>query len=154
MTVTFTGMFFTLKAANVKPPMVSLDAVDIMKFAGGIVRGVLVKDYAVCKKWIKEWYNNKILLPLRATKLHRLRGTYLSYFVDLLAQTSLQRSYGLGQSHFSHIFHTDLGQPHALCEVDSPQEFSNTILYYFSIVKIPLGLVTLMWATASSRLNT
>ena len=54
ITVTITGMLFTLKAANVKPPMASLDAVDIMKFAGGIVRGVLVKDYAVLKKWIKE----------------------------------------------------------------------------------------------------
>ena len=28
------------------------------------------------------------------------------------------------------------------------------MLLYFSIVKIPLGLVTLRWATASSRLNT
>ena len=32
---------------------------DIMKLADGIVGGVLVKDYAVYKKWIKEWYNNK-----------------------------------------------------------------------------------------------
>ena len=28
----------------------------------------------------------------------------------------------LGQSHFSHGFHTDLGQPRALYEVDSPQK--------------------------------
>ena len=28
------------------------------------------------------------------------------------------------------------------------------LLFYFSMVKIPLGLVTLRWATASSRLNT
>ena len=35
---------------------------NIMKLAGGIVGGVLVKDYAVYKKWIKEWYN-KILWP-------------------------------------------------------------------------------------------
>ena len=32
--------------------MASLDAIDIMKFAGGIVGGVFVKDYAVYKKWI------------------------------------------------------------------------------------------------------
>ena len=31
----------------------SIDAIDIMKFAGGIVGGVLVKDYAVYKKWSK-----------------------------------------------------------------------------------------------------
>ena len=28
------------------------------------------------------------------------------------------------------------------------------IVSYFSIVKIPLGLVTLIWATASTRLTT
>ena len=53
-----------LKAANVKPPKTSLDAMDIMKLAGGIVGGVLVAVYcfiAVYKKWINEWYNNKIL---------------------------------------------------------------------------------------------
>ena len=30
------------------------DTMDIMKLAGGIVGGVLVKDYAVYKKWINE----------------------------------------------------------------------------------------------------
>ena len=49
-----TGIFFGLKAANVKPPKASLDAMDIMKLAGGICGGVLVKDYAVYKKWINE----------------------------------------------------------------------------------------------------
>ena len=47
-------MFYVLKAANVKPPKASLDAMDIIKLAGGIVGGVLIKDYAVYKKWIKE----------------------------------------------------------------------------------------------------
>ena len=41
-TATTTEIFYILKAANVKPPKVSLDAMDIMKLAGGIVRGVLV----------------------------------------------------------------------------------------------------------------
>ena len=54
ITATTTGIFSVLKEANVKPPKVSLDAMDIMKFAGGIVGGVFVKDYAVCTKWIKE----------------------------------------------------------------------------------------------------
>ena len=54
ITITTTGIFYVLKEANVKPPKASLDAMDIMKLAGGIVGGVLVKDYAVYKKWIKE----------------------------------------------------------------------------------------------------
>ena len=54
ITITMTGMFYALKAANVKPPKVSLDAMDIMKLAGGIVGGVFVKDYRVYKKWIKQ----------------------------------------------------------------------------------------------------
>ena len=51
-TVTTTGIFYVLKAANVKPPKASLDVMDIMKIAGGVCGGVLVKDYAVYKKWI------------------------------------------------------------------------------------------------------
>ena len=49
-----TGIFFTLKAANVKPPKASLDAMDIIKLTGGICGGVLAKDYAVYRKWNKE----------------------------------------------------------------------------------------------------
>ena len=51
---TTTGIFYVLKAAKVKPPKASLDVMDIMKLAGGIVGCVLVKDYAVYKKWINE----------------------------------------------------------------------------------------------------
>ena len=54
ITATTTTIFYLLKAANVKPPKASLDAMDFMKLAGGIVGGVLVKDYAVYKKWIIE----------------------------------------------------------------------------------------------------
>ena len=54
ITATTTGIFFALKAANVKPPKAFLDAMDIMKLASGICEGVLVKDYAVYKKWINE----------------------------------------------------------------------------------------------------
>ena len=52
ITATTTRIFYVLKVANVKPPKASLDVVDLMKLAGGIVGGVLVKDYAVYKKWI------------------------------------------------------------------------------------------------------
>ena len=54
ITATTTGIFYVLKAAGMKPLKASLDAMDIMRFAGGIMGGVLVKDYAVYKKWIKE----------------------------------------------------------------------------------------------------
>ena len=54
ITIGAAGIFYGLKAANVKPPKVSLDAMDILKLAGGICGGVLVKDYVVYKKWINE----------------------------------------------------------------------------------------------------
>ena len=54
ITATTTGIFYVLKAANIEPPIASLDVMDIMKLAGGIVGGVLVKDYAFYKKWINE----------------------------------------------------------------------------------------------------
>ena len=54
ITIGATGIFYGLKAANVKPPKASLDAMDILKLAGGICGSVLVKDYAVYKKWINE----------------------------------------------------------------------------------------------------
>ena len=54
VTDTTTGILYLLKATNVKPPKASLDAMDIMKLAGGIVGVVLVKDYALYKIWIKE----------------------------------------------------------------------------------------------------
>ena len=44
ITAATTGIFFALKAANVKPPKASLDAMDILKLVGGICGGVLVKD--------------------------------------------------------------------------------------------------------------
>ena len=54
ITATTTGIFYVLKAAGIMPPKASLDAMDIMRLADGIVGGVLVKDYAVYKKWINE----------------------------------------------------------------------------------------------------
>ena len=54
ITIAATGIFLGLKAANVKPPKTSLDAMNIMKLAGGICGGLLLKDYAVDKKWINE----------------------------------------------------------------------------------------------------
>ena len=48
------GIFFGLKAANVKPLRASLDTMDIMKLTDRICGEVFVKDYAVYRKWIKE----------------------------------------------------------------------------------------------------
>ena len=54
LTIGAAGIFYGLKVANVKSPKASLDAMDILKPAGGICGGVVVKDYAVYKKWINE----------------------------------------------------------------------------------------------------
>ena len=54
ITCAATGIFLALKAVNVKLPKASLDAMDIMKLTGSVCGGVLVKDYAVYKKWINE----------------------------------------------------------------------------------------------------
>ena len=54
ITATTTGIFYVLKAANVKLQKAPMDAMDLIKLAGGIMGGVLVKDYAVYKKWIHE----------------------------------------------------------------------------------------------------
>ena len=54
ITIGAVGIFYGLKVANVKPPKASLDAMDILKLTGGIWGDVLVKDYAVYKKWINE----------------------------------------------------------------------------------------------------
>ena len=58
ITATTTGIFYALKAANVKSPKASLDAMDIMKLADGIVGDVLFKDSAVYKKWVNEYSKN------------------------------------------------------------------------------------------------
>ena len=52
ITVGATGTFFWLNV--VKPPKASLDAMDILKLTGGVFGGVLLKDYAVYKKWINK----------------------------------------------------------------------------------------------------
>ena len=54
ITATTTRIFFAPKAANVKSPKASLDALDIMTFAGRICGGVLMKDYGIYKKWINK----------------------------------------------------------------------------------------------------
>ena len=54
ITIRAAGIFFGLKAANVKPTRASLDAMDILKLTRWICGGVLVKDYAIYKEWINE----------------------------------------------------------------------------------------------------
>ena len=54
ITANTTGIFYVLKAGNVKLKMASLRVINIIKLAAGIVVGVLVKDHAVYKKWINE----------------------------------------------------------------------------------------------------
>ena len=45
---------FAMKATFVKPPKASLGAMDIIRLCDVIYGGVLVKDYAVYKKWIND----------------------------------------------------------------------------------------------------
>ena len=54
ITATMIGIFYVLKAANIKTPKKSLHAMDIMKPSGGTEAGVLIKCYAVYKKWINK----------------------------------------------------------------------------------------------------
>ena len=63
ITIRAAGIFYGLKAANVKPPKASLDAMDIVKLAGRICGGVLVKDYAVYNGSMSK-YNNKNFITL------------------------------------------------------------------------------------------
>ena len=91
ITATTTRIFYVLKVANIKPPKVSLDAMDIMKIAGGIVGGILVKDYVLHKKWINEWYNKKFYGPLKGNKItwhHRPIEKRLSCWADPWAQAN------------------------------------------------------------------
>ena len=53
ITSTPSGIFFALEAANVKSPKASIDSLNIIRLVGALCRGVLVKDYAIYKKWIK-----------------------------------------------------------------------------------------------------
>ena len=49
ITIGAAGIFFGLKAANLKPSKPSLDAMDLLKLTGGICGGMLVKDNAIYK---------------------------------------------------------------------------------------------------------
>ena len=61
ITATTTGIYFAIQAANVKPPKGSLDAMDIMKLAGGICGRVLVKDCSLQEMNQQVKNNTKIL---------------------------------------------------------------------------------------------
>ena len=63
MTAKTNEIFFMLKAAHVKPLNASMDAMDIMKFSGGICGGLLVKVYPIYKKWINKCYNKIFIAP-------------------------------------------------------------------------------------------
>ena len=72
ITAITTGMFYVLKAANVKPPKASLDAMDIMKIAGGIVGGVLVGHCIFKAKHVA----NKITTGLRCFFILKQYATF------------------------------------------------------------------------------
>ena len=71
MTITTTGIFYALKAANVKPPKASLNVMDIMKLAGRIAGCVLVKDLQKIDQRVIQQQNFVALS--RAIKLHDVK---------------------------------------------------------------------------------
>ena len=69
ITITATRIFYALKAANVKPPKASLDAMDIMKLAGGICGWGVGERLKKKKKMDQRVIQQKFYGPLRAIKL-------------------------------------------------------------------------------------
>ena len=55
ITISTIALFYLLKSTlKVSPPTASLNVNDMLKLAGGICAGTLVKDYLVYKKYINE----------------------------------------------------------------------------------------------------
>ena len=84
----------------------------------------------------------------------------MSYFVDLPAQANPPCHGGLPLCHFYQVFHNHQDAL-VICKLGQAQKVSKMwlsilidLIFYFSMVKIPLGLVTIRWVTVSSRLNT
>ena len=69
ITATTTGILYVVKVVNLKPPKASPDAMDIVNLAGWIVGGVLVKVYAVYKRWINVLYNKTFYGPPKGKKI-------------------------------------------------------------------------------------
>ena len=68
MTTAATGILFALKAASVKPPKASLDAIDIMKLSGGICGGCWRKIMQSTRNGSRS-DTTKILWPLKNNKI-------------------------------------------------------------------------------------
>ena len=91
ITIGATGIFFGQKTLNiVKPPKISkLGIMDIMTLTSGICWGVFMKDYAVYKKWVNEWYNKNFITLNRVIKLtqHRPSNSCLCCFTFQLLKS-------------------------------------------------------------------
>ena len=62
ITATITGLFFALKAANIKLPKVSLVSMDIIKRASGLCGGVLVKKKKIdqpANDCLSDWHEKQ-----------------------------------------------------------------------------------------------
>ena len=72
ITIGAARIFYRLKAANVKPPKASLDAMDILKFAGGFCGGYWLNIMQFIKNGSTSKYNNKnfmaLLRPIKLTQ--------------------------------------------------------------------------------------
>ena len=74
ISITTTGILYALKAANVKPPKASLDVMDIMKLAGGIVGGCPCQRLYSLLKMDQRVIQQQIFIALlMAIKLHNAK---------------------------------------------------------------------------------
>ena len=92
ITATTTGIFYVLKAANVKPPKASVPGCygyhETCWWNSG---WCLCQRLCSLQKMDQRVIQQTFYGPPKGNKItrhHRLRGTYLSYFVDPLAQAT------------------------------------------------------------------
>ena len=105
ISTTTTGIFFALKAANVKPPKAFLDAMDIIRFTGRICGGCWWKIIQSTKN--RSTSNaTKILWPLKGNKITQCqtrKGKCPSYFADLCVQTNPPCPWGIAVTSSRHF---------------------------------------------------
>ena len=93
ITATATEIFYVLMVANVKPPKASLDAMDIMKLADGIVVVSLSRTMQPTKNASKRDTTKNFMTLLRAIKLHDT--TFAAYKIQV--KTSIQNQFEISQ---------------------------------------------------------
>ena len=76
ITITTTGIFYTLKAANVEPPKVSLDAMDVMKLVGGNSRWCPCQRLCSLQKMYQRLIQQTFYSPIKGNKITQCQGSF------------------------------------------------------------------------------